>query len=65
MIVLNRKQRTLLADKLPDVANVAACALVFGQFLGGRPFSLELASFGTGLWIVLVACSVWLAGGNE
>ena len=65
MIVLNRRQRAVLSDKLPDVANVAAGALVFGQFLGGRPFSLRLAVVGFALWILFVVCSVLLAGGSE
>ena len=34
MLRLKREQRQLLADKLPDVANVAAGGLVFGQALG-------------------------------
>ena len=65
MVVLNRRQRAVLTDKLPDGANLAAGALVFGQFLGDRPFSVRLASIGVGLWVILIAVSVILAGGDN
>ena len=32
MLLLNRAQREMLVDKLPDVANLAIGALSFGQF---------------------------------
>jgi hypothetical protein len=48
MVGLNREQRRTLADKLPDMANVAVGALVFGQFLGDRPFS-PIAAIGGGV----------------
>lgn len=65
MLVLNREQRRVLVDKLPDIANVAAGAMVFGQFLGDRPFSLRLAALGSLLWATLLVCSVALAGRSE
>lgn len=65
MLLLNRRQRTLLADKLIDVSNVAAGALIFGQFLGDRPFSLWLAISGSAVWLFLIACGVALEGGTE
>ena len=34
MVGLTGEQRTMLIDKLPDAANLALGALVFGQFLG-------------------------------
>ena len=54
----------MLADKVLDVANVAAWALVFGQFLGDR-FSMTMAVVGMGLWGFLVVCALALAGGQE
>lgn len=50
MLSLNKTQIALLADKLSDVANLAAGALIFGQFLSERLFSLPLAVFGVGIW---------------
>jgi hypothetical protein len=53
---LNRKQRTLLADKLCDGGNLAVGALVFGQFLGQNPFSPVVGILGLCSWTALV---VW------
>ena len=60
MLPLNQRQRELLADKLSDVANLAAAALIFGQFLGEQPFSLLLASIGVGIWAIVTTCAVAL-----
>lgn len=61
MIELKSGQRALLADKLPDVANIAAGALVFGQFLSDRTFSWQIAAAGLALWGFLFGCAVVLA----
>ncbi len=61
MLVLNREQRRVLVDKLPDVANVAAGALVFGQFLSDRTFSVRMAALGITVWAALLACSILFA----
>lgn len=65
MLLLNRAQRAMLVDKVPDIANVAAGALLFGQFLGERPFSPPIALFGVAIWLVLIGWSVALAAGDE
>lgn len=52
-------------DKVPDIANVAAGALLFGQFLGERPFSPATALFGVVIWLVLIGWSVALAARDE
>ena len=66
MLLLNRAQRAVLVDKVPDVANVAIGALSFGQFLGDRPFSVALALCGIAMWVVLMAWAIALAnGGNK
>ena len=65
MVELTSWQRALLADKLPDVANIAAGALLFGQFLSDRTFSLPLAAAGLALWGFLFGCAVVLAGGDQ
>jgi hypothetical protein len=61
MLLLNRAQRTLLAEKLADIANVAAGALIFGQFLSDYGFSLSLAAFGVAIWLVLTTFAVTIA----
>ena len=65
MVELNRSQRAVLVDKVPDVANVGVGALFFGQFLGERAFSPSLAAFGVVLWATLIGFTVWLAAGDE
>jgi hypothetical protein len=46
MLRLSKRRRELLADKLPDAANVALGALVFGQFLGQDPPSIVISAGG-------------------
>jgi len=38
IVGLTTGQRRMLMDKLPDAANLALGGMVFGQFLGDRPF---------------------------
>ncbi len=52
----------MLIDKLPDAANLALGALVFGQFLGDEPFSLVKAAGGLAGWFVLLGCAFALGG---
>ncbi len=52
----------MLAEKLPDLANLCAGVLVFGQFVGDRPVSTGLLLAGFGVWIVLLACALVIAG---
>lgn len=62
MLDLDRNQRSLIADKLVDAANIAAGGMVVGQFLAERPFSLPLAVIGLGVWGALFALGVALQG---
>lgn len=65
MLKLKPGQRALLAETLRDIANLAAGAMVFGQFLSDRVFSSTLALCGLGVWMLLVAYAVALAGRNS
>jgi len=58
---LSRGPRGLLADKLCDGGNVAAGALVFGQFLGTNPFSAVAAALGVCMWAALIAWAMLLS----
>ena len=62
MLELDARQRTLIADKLFDAANVAAGAMVFGQFIAEHPFSTSVAVVGLAIWITFVVASVALQG---
>ena len=57
MIGLTKEQRSLFGDKLPDLANLVAAALVFGQFVGQQSVSLVVMSIGFMVWMVLA----WIA----
>lgn len=65
MLVLEPPQRAMFADKLPDAANLALGALVFGQFLGEGAFSSLVALLGLRLWVFLIGCAAIVAGGPE
>lgn len=65
MLRLNEAQRHVVIDKIPDLANLAAGAMVFGQFLADEPFSGSVAAGGLVVWAFLIACSVVLARGAD
>jgi hypothetical protein len=59
MLRLKRAHRAVLADKLPDAANVVLAGFVVGQAVSERPFSLTLASIGIILWAgLMIAAAV-------
>jgi hypothetical protein len=62
MLNSNSKQRALLADKLFDIANVAAGGMIFGQFVAERRFSVLLAAIGIAIWVFVVSISIVISG---
>ena len=65
MVRLKKEQRALLAETLRDIANIAAGAMVFGQFLADAMFSSRVAFGGLTLWVVLVGCAILLASEGQ
>jgi hypothetical protein len=65
MLRLNREQRRMVADKVLDVANLGVGALIFGQAFATRGFSTRVAAAGLGLWVVLLAVSLWFMKENR
>jgi hypothetical protein len=65
MVRFSQKQRAMLLDKLADAANLALGALVFGQFLGDRPFSFGVAAFGLTAWFALLGWALVLGRGGQ
>ena len=56
MLRLSKRQRALAGDKLADLANLAAGALVFGQALTGSftgPMAFVIAAVGVLVWAFL------------
>jgi hypothetical protein len=62
---LQQAQRRVLVAHLPELANVAAGSLLFGQFLSERPYSLGLAAVGVGAWAVLIGAVFVIAAGER
>ena len=62
MLRLNVRQRTMLVEKVPDLANLAMAGLVFGQFLGTEAFSIRVALGGVVVWIIGTVFALVLAG---
>lgn len=63
MLRLTESQRALAGDKLADLANLAAGALVFGQAVVGATLTattLALFAAGAIIWLVLSAVAVAL-----
>jgi hypothetical protein len=56
MLRLKPRQRELFVDKMPDVANIAAASMRFGQFLSDKAFSLWFGIAG-----LIIALLDWLS----
>lgn len=61
MLRLAARQRTMLIEKVPDVANLTLASTFLGQFLGEGPFSVAVAIPGIGAWIVIMVIALVLA----
>ena len=64
MLRLKPRQREVLVDKFPDLANVGAGLFVFGQFVGQQPPSMFLLGVGVAAWAVLIIIALMVAGGT-
>ena len=53
MLRLTSRQRTVLIEKAPDLANLIFASTFLGQVLTDRPFSPGLAIVGLGIWAAL------------
>ena len=58
MVRLSRGQRSVVADKFPDFANVAVAARLFGQAFSDDPFSETLALIDVAIWITFMVPAV-------
>lgn len=65
MIRLTTARRRVLIAHLPELANVAAGSLLFGQFLSERPYSLALALGGVVVWLLLIVAVFALVEGER
>lgn len=60
MLGLNDRQRAVLADKVADMANLVAAAIVIGFTLGEPMPSASLLLAGIGTWVAVLAFAVLL-----
>jgi hypothetical protein len=65
MLRFRKTQRAILVEKIPDLANLAAGALIFGQFVGGQRFSLTVAVVGLIAWAAMIGLTLAIAGDEE
>ena len=65
MLRLKPSQRTVIVEKLPDLANVIAGVLVVGQFVGEEPTSVWLVIAGAAIWAGLAGVTLIIAGGQS
>jgi hypothetical protein len=59
MLRLTERQREMFVDKLPDLGNLAAAGLIFGQLLMERS-SLAVALMGGLLWLTSVGFAAFI-----
>ena len=62
MIRFSTQQRAGLGETLRELANFAAAALVFGQFVGQATVSVRLVLAGIVMWITLVVLALVVEG---
>jgi len=63
---MNENQRKFISDKLGTLGNIALGALIFGQFLSERAFSLLSFLFGLVCWLsCYIAGYLILKGGDK
>ena len=62
MIRFSSRQRAALGETLRELANFAAAALVFGQFVGQGTASLPLILAGIVTWVMLVLVALGVEG---
>lgn len=62
MVRFSSRQRVALGQTLRELANFAAAAMVFGQFVGQQLLSWRVLLAGGTLWLVLVSYALVLEG---
>lgn len=54
---MTHEQRKLFAEKLLDLANIDAGALVFGQFISGTGVNIHIFIYGIIIASILYSCA--------
>ena len=61
MLRLKPRQRAVIVEKLPDLANLVAGVLVLGQFVGEDPASVWRLIMGVAVWAGLAGITLLIA----
>lgn len=62
MLRLTKARRAALAQTFRELANLAAGAMVLGQFVGERSFSPAVLLIGIAMWAALVGLALVFTG---
>ena len=62
MLPLKPRQSVALGETLRELANLAAAALILGQFVGQQTVSRRVILMGTAVWIAFVRYGLVLEG---
>lgn len=62
MLGLNERQRAVLADKVPDMANLVTAALVIGFVVGEPATSWPLVAAASAAWTGVLLVAVLMSG---
>jgi len=62
MLRLKPRRRTVLSEAFRELANLAAGAMVLGQFVGQQPLSFGVLLAGVAMWVTLVGLALLYAG---
>jgi hypothetical protein len=65
MLRFSNEQRIFVAEGLRDIGNLAAGAMLFGQFIADRPFFALVAFGGFAVWLAFMAVGVVLRARKE
>ena len=65
MLRFKPRQRAVIVQKLPDLANLIAGVFVLGQFVGEEPASVWRVIVGLALWAGLAGVTLVIAGGES
>ena len=62
MLGLRSEQRRVFGEKVLDLANLAAAALIFSQFMDEQAVSWRIMAMGVVVWFGAVSLGLWLMG---
>jgi hypothetical protein len=65
MLRLNERQRAVIADKLPDMANLVAAAIIIGFAIGEPAATMRLVAVTMAVWAAAFIGAVIISRGTQ